>query len=134
MGDRVAINQGLQPEDKVVVSAQFMLDSESSISSDFLRMTPPMMGFVEDVWVSATVRSVDMENRTVVLDHGEIREWKQPQMVMEVPVAETLDLNPLVDAKEVQVLLNGGDMSDLKITDFILPRPKAPVSLPGGQL
>lgn len=134
MGNRVAITQGLYPEDKVVVSAQFMLDSESSISSDFLRMTPPMMGLIEEVWVAAELRSVDIENRTVVLNHGDIREWKQPQMVMEVPVDEALNISALEGATEVQVLLNGADMSELKITDFILPRPKAPGSLPGGQL
>ena len=134
MGNRVVIEQGLYPEDKVVVSAQFMLDSESSISSDFLRMSPPSMSFIEEVWVAAEVHSVDVEKRLAVLNHADIREWKQPSMVMEVPVDEALNIEQLAQAKQVQVLFSGGDMSDLKITDFILPRPKAPGSLPGGQL
>ncbi|MCP4596731.1 efflux RND transporter periplasmic adaptor subunit [Neptuniibacter sp.] len=134
MNGRVAIRQGLYPEDRVVVSAQFMLDSESSISSDFLRMTPPKMEMIEEVWIAAEVRSVDQEKRLVVLDHEEIREWKQPAMVMEIPVDEGLDIQKLAASRQVQVLLNGADMRDLKLTDFILPNPKAPDSLPGGSL
>jgi Cu(I)/Ag(I) efflux system membrane fusion protein len=134
MGGRVAINEGLYPEDRVVVSAQFMLDSESSINSDFLRMTPPTMGRIEDVWVAAELRSVDLDRRLAVIRHGDIREWKQPGMVMELPLDEALDLAPLADARYVQLLLTGGNMQELKITDFILPRPKAPGSLPGGHL
>ncbi|EAR61555.1 efflux RND transporter periplasmic adaptor subunit [Neptuniibacter caesariensis] len=134
MNGRVAIEQGLYPQDRVVVSAQFMLDSESSISSDFLRMTPPKMGRIEEVWVAAQIRSVDQENRSVVLKHGEIAEWKQPGMVMEVPVDPALDMNVFANQQNLQVLLNGGDMTDLKLTDYVVPRPKAPGSLPGGAM
>jgi len=38
--DKVEILQGLEPGDVVVSSAQFLLDSESSKTSDFLRMAP----------------------------------------------------------------------------------------------
>lgn len=134
MNGRVAIHQGLYPQDPVVVSAQFMIDSESSISSDFLRMTPPKMGLVEEVWVAAEVRSVDSEKRTVVLDHAEIPEWKQPEMVMEVPVDSALDMDVFTNHKNLQVLLNGANMGDLKLTDYVLPLPKAPGSLPGGAM
>ncbi|WP_299177736.1 efflux RND transporter periplasmic adaptor subunit [uncultured Neptuniibacter sp.] len=134
LGDRVAIQSGLMPEDSVVVSAQFLLDSESSINSDFLRMTPPKMGQIEEVWVAAEVRAVDLELRRLVLNHDAIREWQQPSMVMEVPVDDALDLLPLQQASKIQVLLNGANMGDLRVTDYILPRPKAPGSLSGGGL
>lgn len=134
VGDRVAVLQGLYPEDKTVISAQFMLDSESSISSDFVRMTPPQMGFIEEVWVAAEIENLDIDERLVTLRHGEISEWNQPAMLMELPLDDSIDVNALAQARSIQVLLNGGDMSDLRITDFILPRPKAPGSFPGGQL
>jgi Cu(I)/Ag(I) efflux system membrane fusion protein len=39
-GDRVEILEGLSATDKVVVSAQFLIDSESSISAEVMRMEP----------------------------------------------------------------------------------------------
>ena len=40
-GDQVEILGGLKPGDKVVVSAQFLIDSESSLQASFRRMTAP---------------------------------------------------------------------------------------------
>lgn len=124
--DRTAILTGIYPEDWVVTSAQFLLDSESSISSDFMRMTPPMMGVVEEVWVAATVMEVDVDKRLVTLSHEAIREWQQSAMLMEIPVSEGVDINKLSQGDAIQVLLNGGNMSNLVVADYILPRPKAP--------
>jgi Cu(I)/Ag(I) efflux system membrane fusion protein len=123
---RTAILTGVYPEDWVVTSAQFLLDSESSISSDFMRMTPPMMGVIEEVWVTAKVMEVDVDKRLVTLSHEAIREWQQSAMLMEVPVSEGVDINKLSQGDAIQVLLNGGDMSNLVVADYILPRPKAP--------
>jgi Cu(I)/Ag(I) efflux system membrane fusion protein len=39
--NHIEITQGLEEYDEIVVSAQFLLDSESSVSSDFLRMQAP---------------------------------------------------------------------------------------------
>jgi Cu(I)/Ag(I) efflux system membrane fusion protein len=43
--DHAQILSGLERGDRVVTSAQFLLDSESSINSDFLRMSHPDQGF-----------------------------------------------------------------------------------------
>ncbi|WP_415885489.1 efflux RND transporter periplasmic adaptor subunit [Neptuniibacter sp. QD37_6] len=134
MAGRTAIIQGLFPEDRVVTSAQFMLDSESSISSDFLRLTPPAMGLIDEVWVGATVEEVDLKSRLLTVRHEAIREWKQDAMLMQVKADESLDLEALRNAGSVQIRLRGANMSDLQLTDFILPRPKAPESIPGGKL
>ena len=39
-GDRVEIRKGLKESDRVVVSAQFLIDSEASVRASFERMTP----------------------------------------------------------------------------------------------
>ena len=41
-GERVAIRDGLSPGDRVVTSAQFLIDSESNIDSALRRMEDPM--------------------------------------------------------------------------------------------
>ena len=52
---------------------------------------------------------------------------------MEIPVDDALDLSALSAGMQVQVLLKGANMGELKLTDFILPRPKAPAPA-GGSL
>lgn len=131
VGDRIAIHTGVQPEDRVVTSAQFLLDSESSISSDFERYNKPQFGYVEEVWVQAEVTELDQAERVLTFRHGDIREWKQSAMLMQAPLDEALAVEQLADAKQVMLLLRGGDMNDLEIKDFILPRPKAPGSFVG---
>lgn len=53
-GDKVAIDEGVEAGDSIVSSAQFLLDSESAIDSDFQRMTAvrPMQ-----VWARARCRT-----------------------------------------------------------------------------
>uniref|UniRef100_UPI003565C26E efflux RND transporter periplasmic adaptor subunit n=1 Tax=Pontibacterium sp. TaxID=2036026 RepID=UPI003565C26E len=126
LGNRTAIVDGVYPDDQVVVSAQFMLDSESSINSDFMRMTPPEMGRIDETWAHASVRELNVEKRTVLLQHAPIRLWDQPAMLMEVPVDDAVDLDQLQPGTAVQVLLNGGNMRELKVVDMVLPQPKAP--------
>jgi len=132
--DRTAIFEGLYPDDRVVTSAQFLLDSESTLSSDFSRMTPSSMGSIESVWVMAEIQNIDPQKRTLTLAHKAIREWEQPAMTMEVPLAEELDMSPFREGDSIQVLLKGGNMGNLKLIDFVVPRPKAPNSSVGGAL
>jgi len=48
VGDKYAeILEGVVPGDQVVVSAQFLIDSESSKTSDFRRMSPPSAGAMD---------------------------------------------------------------------------------------
>ncbi|AXS83050.1 efflux RND transporter periplasmic adaptor subunit [Marinobacter sp. Arc7-DN-1] len=48
VGDKYAeILEGVVPGDRVVVSAQFLIDSESSKTSDFRRMSPPSAGAMD---------------------------------------------------------------------------------------
>ncbi|EPC4050306.1 efflux RND transporter periplasmic adaptor subunit, partial [Aeromonas salmonicida] len=55
-GDKVAIKAGVETGDSIVSSAQFLLDSESAIDSDFQRMTAVRPA---QVWTQGTVQSMD---------------------------------------------------------------------------
>ncbi|EOG6960064.1 efflux RND transporter periplasmic adaptor subunit, partial [Aeromonas salmonicida] len=56
-GDKVAIKAGVETGDSIVSSAQFLLDSESAIDSDFQRMTAVRPA---QVWTQGTVQSMDL--------------------------------------------------------------------------
>ncbi|MDN7130685.1 efflux RND transporter periplasmic adaptor subunit [Pseudidiomarina sp. 1APR75-15] len=105
---RVEILSGLMAGDEIVTSAQFLIDSESSKSSDFKRMNhdsntdseshDTMLNeavSVEAIWVEATVKSVMPQHSMVTLNHGEIPEWDWPAMTMDFDVADDVELSKL---------------------------------------
>ncbi|RDK82515.1 UNVERIFIED_ORG: Cu(I)/Ag(I) efflux system membrane fusion protein [Idiomarina abyssalis] len=104
---RVEILSGLMAGDDIVTSAQFLIDSESSKSSDFKRMQHDTHADNEShgsmssdsaaqaVWVEATVKSVMPQHSMVTLEHGEISEWDWPAMTMDFDVASDVELSKL---------------------------------------
>ncbi|MDO2949238.1 efflux RND transporter periplasmic adaptor subunit [Aeromonas simiae] len=89
-GERQAILEGVEAGDKVVSSAQFLIDSESSLSSDFQRMTAfrPVA-----VWSEGTVTALDGDR--VTLSHQAVPEWQWPAMEMEFGLGEGVDAGAL---------------------------------------
>ncbi|MFT6330428.1 MAG: Cu(I)/Ag(I) efflux system membrane fusion protein [Bermanella sp.] len=130
-GSYTEILSGLMDDDLVVTSAQFLLDSESSISSDFIRIggeadlsdqmdreaehdhghdIGDMHSQVVDdksnaVWVQATVDDAMLEDRMVRLTHGDIDAWGMPGMSMIFVVAEQVDMTKLEVGKTMHVAL-----------------------------
>lgn len=110
--DYIEILQGLNESDRVVTSAQFLIDSESSISSDFKRMhysDAPEPG----VWVEAIINSIDIDNRQMNVTHQPIKEWQWPVMKMNFDVTERVDMTDLEKGMAiiVKILKNGHDYS-----------------------
>ena len=91
-GDKVAIQEGVEAGDSIVSSAQFLLDSESAIDSDFQRMTAvrPMQ-----VWTQGQVQNIDLAGRTLGISHQPIPEWQWPAMEMDFTVADGVDISQL---------------------------------------
>jgi len=134
-GNYTEILSGLMDGDTVVTSAQFLLDSESSISSDFTRIGGQIdrsdaaleqddvgqmrdmssmggMSNMDDmgamnapVWVEATVDDVMPDERMVRLSHGDIDDWGMPGMTMNFVVADDVDFTKLVVGQTLQVSL-----------------------------
>ncbi|WP_299593908.1 efflux RND transporter periplasmic adaptor subunit [uncultured Microbulbifer sp.] len=95
LGDRVEILEGLKPGAEVVTSAQFLLDSESSISADLTRIhgkkTVPNDNTVlrgEALWVEARVLSMPDDNHYARLQHAPLPQWDWPAMTMGFYVAD----------------------------------------------
>lgn len=106
VGDRqVEIISGLEEGDHIVTSAQFLIDSESSKTSDFRRMDHDHddEDQPQSVSVAATVVNLMPEHRMVTLTHETIPEWGWPIMTMDFTVSEKLDLNALEEGADVHV-------------------------------
>ncbi|WP_167402224.1 efflux RND transporter periplasmic adaptor subunit [Aeromonas rivipollensis] len=107
-GDKVAIKAGVEAGDNIVSSAQFLLDSESAIDSDFQRMTAVRPA---QVWTQGKVESIDLASRTLMVAHQPIPEWQWPAMEMEFTVAEGVDMSKLADGQSLhlQVMQEGDE-------------------------
>lgn len=106
---------GLNDDDRVVTSAQFLLDSESSISSDFKRMEEPD-AVPTMVWTTATVNSVMIDHQMVNLDHAEIEDWSWPSMTMDFTVADDIDIAKLIAGMSLHLQITKLDTGDYLIT------------------
>ncbi|TMO93244.1 efflux transporter periplasmic adaptor subunit, partial [Pseudoalteromonas sp. S3178] len=70
--ENIEILNGLNEGDKIVTSAQFLIDSQSSITSDFMRMAP--VAEAKSVWVEGEIQSVNHQSRVVNIDHQPVPE------------------------------------------------------------
>ncbi|KPH95262.1 hemolysin D [Pseudoalteromonas porphyrae] len=87
------ILSGLKADDHVVTSAQFLLDSESSKSSDFKRMQA--LGTITHVWGKGVINSVMADHRMVNISHEPMDELDWPSMTMDFIVTEDVDFSAL---------------------------------------
>lgn len=104
---RVQILQGLQEGDLVVTSAQFLIDSESNVDADLLRMEEPasQMSTAEPVTrviSSGKVHGVMTEMGMVSITHEPIPEWEWPSMKMDFQVADSVSLDDFTVGETVQ--------------------------------
>jgi len=108
----IEVLSGLEAGDNVVISAQFLIDSESSVDSDFLRINPITSEEEESneqpssVMVDAMVESVMVGHRMVTLTHPAIDAWDWPQMTMDFSVDATVDMALFVVGKSLAVELS----------------------------
>lgn len=84
---------GIKADDEVVTSAQFLLDSESSKSSDFKRMQTPDIS--STVWSKGVINQVMVAHRRVNISHEPIAELDWPSMKMDFTVADGVDFQAL---------------------------------------
>lgn len=106
--DQVEITSGLDEGDRIVTSAQFLIDSESSKTSDFGRMSHEAVGDIEtaepaSAWVSARIRGLMPEHRMLTLAHDPIEAWQWPAMTMGFTAAKNVDLQGLTTGMTLYV-------------------------------
>lgn len=117
-GGRVEIVEGLAPGERVVVSAQFLIDSEANLQGAMLRMTPPEgmrepqepqeppvsqePAGPEAVRGVGTVASVMPGHAMIRLDHEPIPAIGWPAMTMSFDVAQALDLQAVGEGDRIE--------------------------------
>ena len=112
-GDWVEIRTGLEEGDRVVVSGQFLLDSEASIQASALRMRGAQADAEPETDEPApegmaTITAVQAGARVLTLDHEPIEALGWPAMVMDLDVGEDVDLEGLAAGDRIHFTLEQG--------------------------
>jgi len=100
----IEILSGLNEGDQVAVSAQFLLDSESSKTSDFKRFSTQNQKITDSkstellddsVWVAAKIEKQLIDQGRVLVKHDAIEAWNMPAMTMEYGLSPAVDIKRL---------------------------------------
>ncbi len=130
------ILSGLEAGEKIVVSAQFLLDSESSKTSDFRRMnqqsdeettqSPTLAPAPDSVWVEATINSLMPDHRMINVSHEAIEEWQWPKMTMDFIVAEQVAFSDLKAAMTLHIEITKNEDDQYVVSNVHIPASPAP--------
>ena len=123
------ILDGVEAGDQVVSSAQFLLDSESSINSDFKRMssnsadgTQFNLGKQPDsAEVDGLINHINAQTRVANISRGAIEKWGRDPATMDFVFADSLLLDELKQGDKIHFtfeIQNG----DFVITDYGLSK------------
>ncbi len=115
------ILSGLSEGEKVVTSAQFLIDSESSKTSDFKRMNHSEKVLPASVWTEATINSLMPEHRMVNATHKEISAWNWKEMTMDFTVAKDIDFASLKVGMKLHLEITKLGDGKYQITNVHIP-------------
>jgi Cu(I)/Ag(I) efflux system membrane fusion protein len=124
--DQVEILSGLNEGEAVVSSAQFLLDSESSKTSDFKRMSArddiedSQSNMPSSVWVEASIDSVMASHNMLTLTHQPIAEWDWPEMTMDFTTLDSLNFEQLSEGMLIEVQIEKTVDGDYQVIDINL--------------
>lgn len=121
-GDRAEILSGLEKDEQVVTSAQFLLDSESSIRASIQRLTAPPK---PEVWTEGVINTVEADSRILNVTHEPIPELKWPTMTMDFPTARDVKLGGLKPERRMRFRISEGEDGRYQI-DAIEPAGTPP--------
>ncbi len=122
--DSIEILDGLNEDDVVVTSAQFLIDSESSKSSDFKRMTHDEVP--NSVWMEGEINSVMAGHRMVNITHGPAEAWDWPEMTMDFDVGEKVDIDSLKSGQSLHFQVSKTEDGGYEVTGIhIMSEPEA---------
>lgn len=99
--NKVEIVKGLKENDKVVTSAQFLLDSESSKTAELSRINGPE----NSVWISGNITMLMADFGMVTFAHKPVSQWDWKAGEMNFSVDKEIDLVSFREGEAVQFLV-----------------------------
>ncbi|HFQ5381634.1 TPA: efflux RND transporter periplasmic adaptor subunit [Vibrio vulnificus] len=99
--DKVEVLQGLKQGARIVTSAHFMLDSESSQSADLSRING-VEAPAETAWAKGEITDLMADHGMLTINHQPVPEWNWPGMTMNFNAAQGVDLSALQKGQAIE--------------------------------
>jgi len=116
-GEQIEVLQGLKQDDKIVTSAHFMLDSESSQSADLSRING-VEPEAETAWAKGEITDVMENHRMLTINHQPVPEWDWPGMVMNFTFADGIDMGDLKKGQAIEFEMQKTESGQYQIVDY----------------
>ncbi|MFL3651903.1 MAG: efflux RND transporter periplasmic adaptor subunit [Pseudoalteromonas sp.] len=133
------ILSGVLEGDTVVTSAQFLIDSESSKSSDFKRMDMPSLDArphsnmnmdmkatmqPQTATVNGTINAKNLQNRVINISRGAIPKWSREPATMDFILSAEVDISLLKHAQYINFTFSIIN-DEFVITDIKVAKPNS---------
>ena len=119
-GEWVQVIAGLESGDRVVTSAQFLLDSEASLAGSFRRLDAAGRGTGDrapvNVFGSGIVEEIDRAGRWMIIRHGPIDALGWPGMTMKFDVGPAVELDRIRARQNVHFAIEPDDQGVYRVT------------------
>lgn len=118
-GDRVQVLSGVSEGDEVVVSGQFLIDSESNLSGAIARLEKEAQSLddvPEGIPGEGVVNAIMPDARTINVTHDPIPALGWPTMTMDFAVAPTVNLSALAISHSIAFTLERDQSGTWMIT------------------
>ncbi len=99
--DYIEIISGIDEGEEVVTSAQFLLDSESSKTSDFKRMNHEEEQEIPTATVNGSINSIMKEHRMLNISRDAIEKWGREAATVDFLVDDMVGMYDLTEGMEV---------------------------------
>ncbi|MDN2483658.1 efflux RND transporter periplasmic adaptor subunit [Vibrio agarivorans] len=124
-GESIEVLEGLKEGERIVTSAHFMLDSESSQSAELSRING-VDEPVATVWAKGEVTKVMLDHQMLTINHQPVPEWEWPGMVMDFGLASNVDTDGLQVGSSIEFEMQKGatgmyEVVDLKLAENAMP-------------
>ena len=116
--DKAEVLEGLSREDRIVTSAHFMLDSESSQTADLSRISAPQESAAETAWAKGEITDVMKDHRMLTINHQPVPEWDWPGMVMNFTFADGVEMGDLQKGQNIEFEMQKTDSGQYEIIDY----------------
>ncbi|EGR0058404.1 efflux RND transporter periplasmic adaptor subunit [Vibrio vulnificus] len=112
--DKVEVLLGLNQGDRIVTSAHFMLDSESSQSADLSRING-VEAPAETAWAKGEITDLMADHGMLTINHQPVPEWNWPGMTMNFNAAQGVDLTGLAKGQAIEFEMQKTDDGQYQI-------------------
>ncbi len=116
---KIEVLKGLDKGDRIVTSAHFMLDSESSQSADLSRING-VEAPIETAWASGEITDVMAAHRMLTINHQPVPQWNWPGMVMNFTVAQGVEFEPFQQGQTLEFEMQKTESGQYEIVDYTI--------------